>query len=114
MGYTTHTINIPSFVHMDKPFIILPVVSAAAVTAGTVVGKVTATGKFKAYDDDASDGTETAKGIAVSSTSGADEILHILVFGVVNEGDLTGLDNAAKADLAGKIFFVDSNDRWSE
>lgn len=33
--------------------------------AGTVLGKVTATGKYKPYDNDATDGTQTAAAILV-------------------------------------------------
>lgn len=36
---------------------------SGVVLAGTVLGKVTASGKYKPYDDDASDGTQTATAI---------------------------------------------------
>lgn len=36
---------------------------AGALLAGTVLGKITASGKYKPYDDDAADGTQTAVAI---------------------------------------------------
>lgn len=36
---------------------------SSALVAGTVLGKITATGKYTAYDNQASDGTQTAAGI---------------------------------------------------
>ncbi len=36
---------------------------AGSLIAGTVLGKVTASGKYKAYDNDAADGTQTAAAI---------------------------------------------------
>lgn len=35
----------------------------AAMQAGTVVGKITATGKYKQYDNQAGDGSEVAAGV---------------------------------------------------
>lgn len=51
------------------------VLSGEVLASGTVVGKVTASGKYAAYDNTASDGTQTAAGVlyeAVDAT-GADK-----------------------------------------
>jgi hypothetical protein len=41
---------------------------AGALLAGTVLGKITASGKYKAYDNDAADGTQTAAAILFRDT----------------------------------------------
>ena len=85
------------------------IVSGQNLGAGTVVGKVTDGGKYSAYDDDNSDGTETAAGIllcAVDATDGdkagvvidrdAEVKDDLLVFASTN--DSTDITNG-KADL---------------
>lgn len=48
------------------------IVSGAGILQpGTVLGKITATGKYKAYDNDAADGSETAAGILFSLVDAA-------------------------------------------
>ena len=42
---------------------IVVVSGAGSLVAGTVLGKVTATGKYKLYDNDASDGSQTVAAI---------------------------------------------------
>jgi hypothetical protein len=49
------------------------IVSGQNLKAGTVVGKVTASGKYAAYDDNNVDGTETAAGVlydGIDATAG--------------------------------------------
>ena len=41
--------------------------AAGALAAGTVLGKITASGKYVAYNNGASDGTQTAAGILFSA-----------------------------------------------
>lgn len=86
------------------------IVSGQNLVAGTVVGKITASGKYTAYDDDNSDGSQTAAGIlyAAVDASGGDQpgviiVRHaevataLLTFAGTNDaGDIT----AGKADLA--------------
>lgn len=86
------------------------------VEAGTVVGKVTATGKFKPYDNAASDGSEVAFGATLydADATSADA----LVSAVTRETSLdihqlkwkTGTDDAAKAaaavDLAARFIVL--------
>ena len=78
---------------------------------GLVLGKVTATGKYKEYNDTASDGTQTAVGIlreevkVVDSDGNAMDAAGVIVrHGIVDESDLIGIDANGKADLDQIIF----------
>src|SRR5690242_21948 len=87
------------------------IVSGQDLAYGTVVGKITATGKYKAYDDDNSDGSEAAAGIlvgdAIDATGGdkagviierdAEVNPDLLVWASTN--DATDITNG-KTDLA--------------
>jgi len=58
------------------------IASGQDLAFGTVVGKVTASGKYIAYDDDNSDGSETAAGVLVGGdidASGGDKAGVIIV-----------------------------------
>lgn len=72
--------------------------------AGAVVGKITASGKYAAYDNNASDGTETAAGVLVAAVdaSAADEEGVIIARGpavVLNRAlDWNGQTGAAVTD----------------
>lgn len=49
----------------DQSYDAIVIVSGAGVIkSGTVLGKISASGKYKAYDNDAADGTQTAAAIA--------------------------------------------------
>lgn len=97
------------FPRVTKPVTI--VTGEGELVAGTVLGKVTATGNYKAYDNTANDGSETAKLIladAVDATS-ADVLAAAYMSGVFNPDALTGLDAAAKVDFDGSpIMFKDA------
>lgn len=88
------------------------------LAAGTVLGKITATNKLAAYNDSATNGTQTAVAILVyatrtdadgnhyygsTSTASRDNLPHkdcsIYTAGVFRTTDLTGYDAAAGADL---------------
>lgn len=80
---------------------------------GLLLGKVTATGKYKQYDDTASDGTEVAAGILLDEVNVHDEdgndqdrIATILVHGVVDDSKIYGKDASDhyKTDLPLIIF----------
>lgn len=75
--------------------------------AGTIVGKVTATGKYGAYDNSASDGRQTATGAIIESVNlrDGDVITGMLIHGSLYEARVSGLDAAGRTDLAGKIIF---------
>ena len=86
------------------------IASGQNLVAGTVVGKVSASGKYIAYDDDNADGSQTAAGIlyAAVDASAADKpgviiarhaevVDSLLTWAATNDaGDKT----AGKADLA--------------
>lgn len=83
---------------------VVTIASGNALSDGTVLGKITASGKYAAYDDTETDGTQTAVGILLGDVdaSSADKTAAILARGpaVVSEGDLIGIDTAGKVDLA--------------
>lgn len=106
------TPEIPYFVNdhgLDSLFSVT-VAGAAALEAGTVLGKVTASGKYVAYNGAAADGSETAVGILyhrVEPSAGNDVLGSMQVQGTVRRSRLTGLDAAAEVDLANHFVFVD-------
>lgn len=76
--------------------------AAGALVAGTVLGKITASGKYVAYSNAASDGTEVAAGILwadapdlITDQKAAALVRSAEVVGSV----LTGLDAPGTADL---------------
>jgi hypothetical protein len=77
--------------------------AAAALAAGTVMGKITASGKYVAYNNAASDGSEVAAGILYTNVpdSAADQKAVIIArqAEVLNSA-LTGIDAPGKVDLA--------------
>ncbi len=78
------------------------------LSAGTVLGKITATGKYGPYDDSATDGRQTAVGILgedVDASSG-DVGTFMYVHCIVYAARLVGLDANGKADLKGQIIFL--------
>lgn len=89
---------------------VVTVVSGQNLVAGAVVGKITASGKYKEYDNGASDGSEVAAAILfdnVDATSGDKSGVVLVRDCEVNAAELTwksgqsGADiTAGKADLA--------------
>lgn len=76
--------------------------AAGKMVAGTVLGKITASGKYTAYSNAASDGTEVAAGILYSGVEDLAVDQKAVMFGrdcEVAEIRLTGIDAAGKADL---------------
>lgn len=77
--------------------------AAGALVAGTVVGKITASGKYVAYSNAAADGTEVAAGVLYAGVGdlAADQPAVIINCDAeVTEVHLTGIDANGKADLA--------------
>ncbi|MAT91384.1 MAG: head decoration protein [Halioglobus sp.] len=80
------------------------------LAAGTVLGIITASGKYAVFDQDASDGTEEAAGVLYEAVdaSGGDEdaVVHVRQCEVAGAaltwpGDITGPEQiAAEAELA--------------
>lgn len=76
--------------------------AAGALVAGTVLGKITASGKYVAYSNGASDGTEVAAGVlyAAAPDLAADQSATAIVrYAEVASAALTGNDSAGTADL---------------
>jgi hypothetical protein len=81
------------------------IASGQNLVCGQLVGKITATGEYAAYDDDGADnGCRTAAGILTSDVDATDGALPgvILVRGpaVISKAGLTGSDANGLADLA--------------
>jgi len=71
---------------------------------GTVLGIETASGKYVAYDDGASDGSQVAQAIladTVDATS-SDQLVAAYIRGLFVLARLTGYDAAALTDLKGR------------
>jgi hypothetical protein len=84
---------------------------ATTLRKGLVLGKVTATGKFKQYNNGASDGTEVAAGILDDEVNllneagtASDSQATMLIHGYAAESKLHGIDSNGKADLTHVIF----------
>lgn len=76
--------------------------------AGTVLAKVNASGKYRVYRNSLSDATGgLADGFLFETVNLADGdlIVGMLMHGSVLEARCSGLDAAAKTDLAGRIVF---------
>lgn len=76
--------------------------AAGALKAGTVLGKITASGKYAAYNNGASDGTEVAAGVlyAAAPDLTADQSAVLIARDAEVDGALlTGLDANGTADL---------------
>lgn len=77
--------------------------AAGAMDEGTVLGKITATGKYVAYSDAANDGSQVAVAVlyrAVPDLAADQNAVAIVRQAEVMAADLTGLDTPARADLA--------------
>ena len=76
--------------------------AAGALVPGTVLGKITASGKYVAYSNAASDGSEVAAGIVfyeVPDSASDQKVLAIVRSAEVIGAELTGLDAPGTADL---------------
>ena len=80
--------------------------AGVALPAGQVLGKVTASGKYVAYSNAATDGSEVAAAIlyAPAPASASDrQVAAIVRLATVVESKLTGIDAPGKADLLAKF-----------
>lgn len=76
--------------------------AAGAMVPGTVLGKITASGKYVAYNNANVDGSEVAAGVlyaAAPDLAVDQEAVAVARDAEVNEALLTGIDAAGKADL---------------
>jgi hypothetical protein len=77
--------------------------STTTMLSGTVMGKITASGKYIPYDNGASDGSQAAAGILLNELEGVsgDVAATIVVRDAeVLDAKLTGIDSAGRTDLA--------------
>lgn len=84
----------------------ITVSSGRSLAAGTVLGKVTASGEYVAYSNAASDGSEIAAGILyadVDATAADAKGVIINCLAEVDESLLIGIDAPGKVDLAAKF-----------
>lgn len=76
--------------------------AAPAMVSGTVVGKITASGKWTNYNNAASDGSEVARGVLytqVANLTVDQKAVVIVRQAEVSSARLTGSDTAAVSDL---------------
>ncbi len=80
------------------------IVSGQNLVAGTVLGKITASGKYTAYSDGAADGSQTAVGVLFdnvdASAGDVGGAVIIARLAEVNGNELTGNDANGTTDLA--------------
>lgn len=84
------------------------IASGADLVAGTILGRVTASGKLSAYDSGNIDGTENPVSVLLENAdAAAADIEAVAGFaGVYVEANTTGLDAAGKLTLEGRgIYF---------
>lgn len=87
----------------------ITVASGQNLKAGTVLGVITASGKYAAYADANTDGTEVAAGILYSDVdaSSADKAgVAVVRMAEVDGSILTGLDANGQVDLANLLVIV--------
>lgn len=83
--------------------------------AGLVLGRITASGLYAAYNDSNSDGTQTAQCVlfedvlAEDQTATGNPMARGIFAGYVFQDKLTGLDAAAKVDLGARTIIDASN-----
>lgn len=93
---------------LDSLWNITIVSGAGVLDAGTVLGKITASGLYDAYADGGAGGLDTAVGILmyrVDATNG-DTPASLMTHGNVRSGSLAGVTSAAITDLSPAIRFV--------
>lgn len=76
--------------------------AAGAMAPGTVLGKITASGKYTAYNNGASDGTEVAAGVlyaGVADLAVDQPAVLIARLAEVKDNELTGIDAPGRTDL---------------
>lgn len=78
------------------------------IKGGTVLGKITASGKYAPYDNTLANGREVATGLLFPgdlNVQHGDMVAALLTHGSALEARCTGVDAAAKTDLVGRIWF---------
>ncbi|WP_051284381.1 head decoration protein [Desulforegula conservatrix] len=110
MPLVTYTQDEKAFVAKDNPVRIKKTIASGAdLVQGTILGRVTASGKLKAYASGSSDGSQVPVAVLleVAAAASADVDAVVGFAGVYVERNMTGLDAAAKLALEPKgIYFV--------
>lgn len=96
----------------SRSTVTVTVTGNTALPSGTVLGKITATGKFIKYSDAAADGSQTAVGVLLNALPGVNGDYQAVIFdddcevigSVLNGG--AGLDANGTADLVARGFKV--------
>jgi hypothetical protein len=105
--------NQPMIIAADRQLaVLLPVrlaYSSAGYKAGTVLARNTTSGYYQAYDDAASSGLNTARGVLLEEhptddfESSTGTVAAVCIFaGLVFKDNLTGLDSNGETDLSAK------------
>ena len=88
----------------SRDAVTVTIAGAVALPSGTVMGKVTTTGKFVKYDEAGTDdGRRVAAGVLYTDLPGVNGDVKAVVItrdAEVIASKLTGLDTAGRADLA--------------
>ena len=85
MPVQTDTLGTGAFLKSEAPGSLsretITIASGAGILlAGTVVGKLTTGGKYKAYDNDASDGTQTAAAVILNDVDATSADVKVIGF----------------------------------
>jgi hypothetical protein len=102
----------------------VPFSATKTIAKGTVLGQVTSTGKYEAYDGTVSTGVEVARAICMYdiTTDGSGNVTiandkglthttaPIYIGGIFRTNELTGLDDDAVEQLAGQLTSGDVSD----
>jgi hypothetical protein len=102
----------------------VPFSASKTIAKGTVLGQVTATGKYEAYDSAGSSGVEVARAIAMYdlTTDGSGNVTiandrslaestgPVYIGGIFRTSELTGLDDDAVTQLGGQLTSGNASD----
>ncbi len=108
---TTNTMTIAAFIGSSNfgPVLLPKTIGAAAdLTKGTILGRITASGKMKAYASGSADGSQNPVAVLLEDAAAASaDVEAVCGFaGVYVEASMTGLDAAAKTALEARgIYF---------
>jgi hypothetical protein len=109
---TETTLTMPAYLASDTygPVLIKKTIgNAADLVVGTILGRITATGKLVAYDAGNVDGSENPVAVLMeAAAAAAADVEAICGFaGVYVEANMTGLDAAGKLALEARgVYFV--------
>lgn len=111
LGVTENTQTIPQLVADNNygPVRIKETLTAGNFVAGTVLGRITASGKMTDYDNIAVDGSELATAVLLEDADASVVDVTALVgyAGVYRSEKMTGLDADGQSDLEARgIYFV--------